>query len=122
MTDFSDAGAWREELPKIKGIEWVHPTIPPDAFAHDDHRASWFFSRDLLGLSTADMALVVFDHTVQHGTTCEVGWLAKAGTPMICVCPQDLRSTYVFALGMFGFYAIFDELDEAIEALRYMVS
>ena len=111
-------GAWRDQLPEIAGVRFMHPgaAIPgPDP----ELRMELYTPADRLAVRHCDILLAMCDRLEGgHGTACELGMAVALGKEILLVCPTD-EARYVWRFAAGCVTHVCKSLTEAVEIVRY---
>jgi len=111
-------GAWREQVPEIPNVRFVHPgaKIPG---SDGERRSELYGPADRLAVRKCDILLANCDRIEGGlGTAMEIGMALVLGKEILLVCPtEETRFVWRFAVGSIP--TVYSSLEQALEAIRY---
>jgi nucleoside 2-deoxyribosyltransferase len=113
-----DKGTWRDQLPDIPGVCFMHPgaKIPS---GDEERRMDLYGPADRVAVRKCDILLAHCDRIeAGHGTAVEIGMALALGKEVFLVCPTD-ESRYVWRFAAGCTPTIYSSLKEAVEVIRY---
>lgn len=113
-----DGGDWRDSIPEIDGVRYMHPgafIAGPDPELHTD----LYCPADRLAVRACDVLLAYLPvRPGGHGTAVEIGMALALGKEVLAVCPTaEARYQWRFVAGCVPH--VYDSLDKALAVLRY---
>jgi len=102
---------WRNELPRLDNIRWLHPPYGGDA-------NSWF-PKDVILIRQSDMLYAHFVDGYEHkGVLTEIGIAYALGIPVVICASKQMQETYNFA--MMCATSVVETFDEALDIIEFI--
>jgi hypothetical protein len=132
-------GAWRDRIPQIDGIRFMHPgarlpaprrreaattagaaLAPGGEHRSEELRDEIYTPADRVAVHTCEVLLAHCDRIEGgHGTAVEIGMALALGKEVLLICPSE-ESRYVWRFAAGCVPHVYESLEEAVDVLRYM--
>lgn len=111
-------GAWRDEIPQIAGVCFMHPGAKLPG-PREELRNDIYGPADRVAVRKCDILLANCDRIEGGlGTATEIGMALALGREILLVCPNE-ETRYVWRFAVGSTPKTYSSVAEAVEVIRY---